>query len=411
MKRTRLAIVFIVLIAVAVGLWWAFGTHSSDSSSELVTSGFIEARDVSIAVEVGGRIADITADEGETVAAGMPLVMLDDSLLELQEKQAEAAVKLAEASFQQAIVVRDGAEKAWQNARDIQGNPLELAARITAARGELEIAELELTRVEEIETGYVLATAGLRRDIAAKFLENLKSSHQELGVWSLYQMRKELYPAERELALAELDLDYQQELAYHRTIAAELLRNNAEQALQNLMAIRDNPQEINAASDQAHTVYQKAAAAVEVAERQLVQAEVSRDAIQAQMERLTVTSPVSGMVAGRYAEVGEIAQPGASIMTVTDLTEVTLTAYVPESKIGLVQPGQHVLVSVDSYPDESFTGRITHISSRALFTPKNVQLQEEREKMVFGVKISLENAEQKLKPGMPADARIPVNTQ
>jgi len=113
-------------------------------------------------------------------------------------------------------------------------------------------------------------------------------------------------------------------------------------------------------------------------------------------------------VAARHAEVGEIAQPGASILTITQLADVTLTAYVPESKIGLVKLGQKALVSVDSYPGETFSGTISYISPRALFTPKNVQLKEEREKMVFAVKISLANPGQKLKPGMPADTRIVV---
>jgi HlyD family secretion protein len=111
-------------------------------------------------------------------------------------------------------------------------------------------------------------------------------------------------------------------------------------------------------------------------------------------------------VAARYAEVGEIAKSGASILTITELDEVTLTGYVPESKIGLVKLGQKVLVSVDSYPKDSFSGKVIYISPEAQFTPANVQLKEEREKTVFAVKIRLDNPDQKLKPGMSADARI-----
>ena len=108
----------------------------------------------------------------------------------------------------------------------------------------------------------------------------------------------------------------------------------------------------------------------------------------------------------RLSPIELIAQPGTPLLTVTRLDEVTLTAYVPERSLGLVKLGQEVQVSVDSYPDEYFTGTVVYISPNALFTPKNIQLKEEREKMVFAVKISLPNPEQKLKPGMPADARI-----
>jgi HlyD family secretion protein len=133
--------------------------------------------------------------------------------------------------------------------------------------------------------------------------------------------------------------------------------------------------------------------------------------IKVQLSKLSSVSPISGVVAAQHAEVGEIAQPGFPILTITELEEVTLTAYVPESKIGLVKLGQEALVSVDSYPGQSFSGKVVYISPRALFTPRNIQLEEEREKMVFAVKIKLANPEQKLKPGMPADAVILTNSE
>jgi HlyD family secretion protein len=156
------------------------------------------------------------------------------------------------------------------------------------------------------------------------------------------------------------------------------------------------------------TAYQVATATLKAATRRVEQAQASLQVIRVQLEKLTASSPVAGVVAARNAEVGEIAKPGASILTVTDLNEVTLTAYIPEGKIGLVKLGQKALVSVDSYPDDSFTGEVIFISPRALFTPGNIQLKEEREKTVFAIKIRLDNREQKLKPGMSADARIMI---
>lgn len=101
-------------------------------------------------------------------------------------------------------------------------------------------------------------------------------------------------------------------------------------------------------------------------------------------------------------------QPGFSIITLSELDPVTLTVYIPENKIGLVKLGQAASVTIDSYPGQSFTGKVTFISPQAEFTPKNVQTVEERAKTVFATKISLSNPEQKLKPGMPADATIAV---
>jgi len=409
MKRIRLVSILIVLVIIVVVLWQLVFSTSEESSADIFTSGFIEAKDVAIALEASGQIVDIAASEGDHIKAGVPLVKLDDSLLEAQKQQAEASVKLAQAYLVKAIVSRDGAKKAWENTLDLQSNPLELEARIIAAQGELETAELNLIREKEIENDWRVPAAELRRDTAEKVLGNLRD-YKTTGLVGIYIMNKEIYPAEGELDIAELTLAYEKDLEENwRVPTAELRRDTAKKALEDLLEIRDNPQEIDAAVDQAYTTYQTAIAAVEATEKQVEQAEASLEIIEVQLSKLTSSSPISGVVAGQHTEVGEIVQPGVPILTITELEEVTLTAYVPESKIGLVKLGQETLVSVDSYPEESFLGKVVYISPRAVFTPRNVQLKEEREKMVFAVKIRLDNPEQKLKPGMPADAKILVN--
>lgn len=405
-KKIRLLAIALLVVVIVAGLWWSFGHSSSDQSGTILTSGFIEARDVTIAAETGGRIAEISADEGDHITAGTTLIRLDDALLMAQKRQAEANVNLARAGLEQALIARDGAKKAWENALDVQSNPLELETRIIAARGELEIAELNLLREKEIESDLRVPLAEIRYDTAEKVLENLEIL-KSLDWFSIYTMRKEIYPAEGELGMAELSLAYQKELEKLWSLPATELRvATAQKALQNLLAIRDNPQALNAAVDNAHNAYEASVVAAEAAGLQVEQAEASLNVINVQIDKLTVTSPISGVVASRHAEPGEIAQPGLPILSVTELDEVTLTAYIPERAIGLVKLGQEVQVSVDSYPDEYFSGAIVYIAPNALFTPKNIQLKDEREKMVFAVKISLANPEQKLKPGMPADARI-----
>jgi HlyD family secretion protein len=116
-----------------------------------------------------------------------------------------------------------------------------------------------------------------------------------------------------------------------------------------------------------------------------------------------LAAPVGGIILERTIHAGELAAPGAPLLTLANLDEVTLTVYVPEAELGQVSLGQTVEVTVDAYED-AFTGQVSHIASRAEFTPKNVQTQEERVHMVFAVKIRLDNADHRLKPGMPADA-------
>ena len=389
----KLAIIIAVLIVIGSG-WWFFSINSSDSSADILTSGFIEAREITAASEVGGRITAIYVSEGDEVSAGAPLFHLDDSLLKARERYDETSLNLVKASLEQAIVSRDGIKTAWENARDVQLNPLELETRITAAQGELDMAELNLQKEQEIETEWRTPVSDYRRDTARKVLAALRV-HQSLGLTNL------------ELAIAQLSLTYERGLEeYWRLPAAELRRDIAGKTLENLLKIKDNPQTINAAVDESYTAYRTAVTAVTTAERQVEQAEASLAIIKVQLGQLSFSSPISGVVAAQHVEVGEIIQPGAPILTVTQLAEVTLTAYVPESKIGLVKLGQEAIVSVDSYPEELFLGEVVYIAPRALFTPSNIQLKEEREKTVIAVKIKLANPEQKLKPGMPADVRI-----
>jgi multidrug resistance efflux pump len=406
-KKARLLVVFIVIAVVGVGLWWGLGRSDTNYAGEILTSGFIEARDISIATETGGRIAEILADEGDHITAGATLIRLDDELLAAQKKQAGVNVNLSRAYLEQAIIARDGAEKAWQNALDVQQNPMELESKIIATEGDLALAELDLAQLNDLEKEWRLSVAEIQLDTAQKLWQNFLSAEHTLGMGSQYDREAKTIPAAGELDIAKLNLDYQTALIDYFSIpSAELRVRTAQRALDNLLAIRDDPQELNAAVDSAYTAYQASVIAAEAAELQVEQAEASLDVINVQLDKLTVVSPISGVVASRQAEVGEIAQPGFPMLTITELDEVTLTAYVPESIIGLVKLGQEVQVSVDSYPDEYFIGTIVYISPNALFTPKNIQLKEEREKMVFAVKISLDNPEQKLKPGMPADARI-----
>lgn len=120
----------------------------------------------------------------------------------------------------------------------------------------------------------------------------------------------------------------------------------------------------------------------------------------------TLTSPISGTVLSENVEAGEYVVPGVPVVTVGDLVNTWLRAYVNETDLGRIKLGQRVCVSTDTYPGKVYAGELSFISSAAEFTPKNVQTAEERVKLVYRVKIDIPNAESELKPGMPADADI-----
>jgi HlyD family secretion protein len=119
-----------------------------------------------------------------------------------------------------------------------------------------------------------------------------------------------------------------------------------------------------------------------------------------------IYAPVSGVVLRKNVELGETVSPGIPVYTIGDLENPWIKVYVKEDKLGFVKLGQKAKITVDSYPGKVYEGKISYISSEAEFTPKNVQTQEERVKLVFGIKVSVKNINDELKPGMPADARI-----
>ena len=119
-----------------------------------------------------------------------------------------------------------------------------------------------------------------------------------------------------------------------------------------------------------------------------------------------LTSPVSGVVLSKAIESGEYVFPGTTVVTIGNLEQVWIRAYVNETDLGRVKAGQAARVMVDTYPGKRYPGKVSFISSEAEFTPKNVQTDKERVKLVYRIKIDVANPAMELKPGMPADAVI-----
>lgn len=120
----------------------------------------------------------------------------------------------------------------------------------------------------------------------------------------------------------------------------------------------------------------------------------------------TLTAPFSGMVLAEHLEPGEQVSPGTPVVTLGALDHVWLRAYIDETDLGRVHVGQPVSVSTDTFAGRSYRGRVSFIASEAEFTPKNVQTEKERVKLVYRIKVEIPNPNLELKPGMPADGDI-----
>jgi len=123
----------------------------------------------------------------------------------------------------------------------------------------------------------------------------------------------------------------------------------------------------------------------------------------------TLVSSVGGLVLSKNIEPGEQVAAGTPIVTVGMLDSVWVRAYISETDLGRVKVGQEATVTTDTWPGRKYKGHISFISSEAEFTPKNVQTEKERVKLVYRIKIVIPNPNMELKPGMPADAEIETN--
>lgn len=199
---------------------------------------------------------------------------------------------------------------------------------------------------------------------------------------------------------AVLEFDRQRELRANRTISARefevaeaavaVAQAREAEARERLKLIVEGPrvETIN----QARARVEQARAALSLAGKQL--------------EFTRLVSPLTGVVLSDNVEPGEFVAPGTSVVTVADTSKVWLRAFVNETDLGRIKLAQPVEVTTDSFPDKTYHGTLAFIASEAEFTPKTVQTNKERVKLVFRVKIDLENSHGELKPGMPADAVI-----
>ncbi len=145
---------------------------------------------------------------------------------------------------------------------------------------------------------------------------------------------------------------------------------------------------------------------VRAARARLEQARSAEDLLRRSIADCDLVSPVAGVVTQVPVEAGELVAAGATLAVVSDLDRVHVMIYVTEAELARVRLGGRAEVSIDGAPGRTFPGTVTYISPEAEFTPKNVQTREDRVKLVFGVKIEIENRDGALKPGLPADAAL-----
>jgi len=381
----------VVVLAVALAAFYRFVLRDGEQLDELTISGNIEMTEVDIAFKTPGRLESLLVAEGDAVRAGDVLARLDRRQLEQERERAvanvasaqsalaqtQAAIRFQRASLDGAVAQREAAVRAARAAL----NALEAGSRrqdIAAARAAVERAEAEAVNARrDLERGRTLFG---NEDISAQHFDRLVAQAEAT-----------------EAALEQARQRYDLVQAGPRQEDVESGRAQLEQAGAALRAAEAGKLDIVRLERQLETN----AAHIEAARAAL-------GVVDAMLEDAVAVAPIDGVVLTQAAEEGEILAAGTTILTIADVNRPWLRGYINQVYQGRVEIGSQVEVFTDSFPTKAYRGRLSFVASEAEFTPKQIQTQEERVKLVYRVKIDIANPNQELKRNMPADAVIPL---
>jgi HlyD family secretion protein len=376
-KLRRIIPVVVLAIAVAAGYGYFRGTSRNESKG-IRLSGNFEVTEAQVGFKIAGRVEERLVDEGERVAAGQLIARLDQGELAQEVALRKAELQAAQANLNE-LLAGSRPEEIAQAAASAQRAKANLNELLAGSRPEeIQAAEAVVRRsraeVDRFRADYE------RQD--QLFSRSVISSRDHDASVASYKM------AEAALREAEERLKLVREGPRREQI--EQARAALEEADQRFSMIKEGPRKET----------------IEAARARLEQAKATLGMSETRLGYTNVQSPLTGIVLSKNIEPGEYVAPGTPIVTVGDLDNIWLRAYVNETDLGRVKVGQRVRVTTDTYPGKVYEGRLSFIASQAEFTPKNVQTDTERVKLVYRVKIDVKNQAMELKPGMPADAEI-----
>jgi HlyD family secretion protein len=374
-----------IVLVVLIGGYYGVRALTGGSNGALKASGTIEATTVNVSPELAGKVQQVLVEEGQSVKTGQSLFRLDDTLLKAQRDASAAGLQAAQTAAlttQAAYASAQAQYTITTNAARTQARPTRLAdwagktpdyfnqpkwyftqaEQIAAAQVELGAAQANVTAMEN-------NLAQVVSDLSnASFVEAEKRlSNARLSYLVALQVQQEGQSVGQGKAPNELDLE-----ALNVVIPPQApgyrVRIHLSQNLPN--------QEL---------LYYASQTAYDAASSELSGAQVAYNQL--------LTS----------ASAEKVLKARAAALSMGDLSQLTITVYVPEDRYGQIHLGQAASVNVDSFPGNQFEATVKFISDQAEFTPRNVQTVEGRSSTVYAIKLTVTDPQGKLKPGMPAD--------
>jgi HlyD family secretion protein len=390
--KKRIIVILVVLAAVAAGVYAYRSGIGRTPDDRIMVSGNIELTEVNIAFKTAGRLIERTVDEGDAVKKGQVVARLDRDQLMAQRDRQAAELASAEEQLAQAETSLE-----WERA-NLAGD-LEQRKADLASNGS-RLAELKNgSRPQEIqESRAAVAAAQSELDRASRDWDRAQTLYKndDISTQQYDQFRNRWQSADAALKQAQ-----QRDALVQAGPRAEVIQaaeGQVQKAAGALKMSEANTLEIKRREQELVTRHDAIASA-----------KAGLALIDAQLADTIAYSPVDGVVLVKSADVGEVLGVGTTIVTVGDIDHPWLRGYVNETALGKIKVGSKARVTTDSYPGKVYQGTVSFIASQAEFTPKQIQTEEERVKLVYRIKIELDNPNRELKSNMPADAEIVLN--
>jgi len=380
--------IIILLAAIGGGIWWWRDAHSADPNRILV-SGNLELTLVDLSFKIAGRMTNLNVKEGDWVKRGEVIAGLDPMQARQQQLRDEAAVISAQSNYRQMET-----SIAFQKAT--------LESDVAARRAEVNEAQARLDQllngsrkedIQQAESAANDARAQLEfarsdwgRMQALYKNEDISKQQYDQSRMKFDSATAQLHQSEDKLALVKAGPRTEEIAAARATVARTQASLRTSEA--NRIELQRKEQELSQRDAEIN--------------RSRAQEGIS----QSQLDDTVITSPIGGVVLVKSAEAGEVLAAGTTIVTIGDLDHPWLRAYINETDLGRVKLGQKVKMTTDSYKGKVYWGTVSFIASEAEFTPKQIQTKEERVKLVYRIKVDVDNSSHDLKNNMPVDAEI-----
>jgi len=381
--------IVLLLAVVGGGAYWWWQSQKAAHSTRIQVSGNLELTQVDLSFKVPGKLTELNVREGDWVKKGTVIAKLDAAQLQQQRSRDEASVAGAQSQLQQ-LQTSIEYQKATIDS-DVAVRHAELAQmqahldELMAGSRQQEIAQAQAA-VTDAKSSYDLAKLEWDRAQTLYKNEDISTSQYDQSRTKLDSTAAVLRQAEQKLALVQ-EGPRKEEIAGARAQVARAQAAVAS-AEANRLELRRKQEEL-------------AARRAEIAKSQ---AQVG--ITDAQLGDTTLIAPIDGVVLVKPAEAGEVIAAGTTIVSLGDLDHPWLRAYIGETDLGRVKLGDKVNLSTDSYPGKTYQGHVSYIASEAEFTPKQIQTKEERVKMVYRIKVEVDNQQHELKNNMPVDAEL-----